>query len=158
LLGEGMSSRLFQEVREKRGLAYSVFSSSSSFSDGGLFSIYAGTSGAMVPDLTSVICDELTGVSATLSESEVARAKTQMRAGILMSMESTSARCAQAARHTLVYGAPEPLEVTLARIEAITPADVARVAQGVFRSPPTVAGVGVLSGLPAQDVLAGKLS
>ena len=158
LLGEGMSSRLFQEVREKRGLAYSVFSSATSFADCGLFSIYAGTSDDLVPQLSDVICTELRKLSDGLSEAEVERAKVQLRAGILMSMESTSARCTQAARQSLVYGAPQPVDEILEDIAAVDVANVQAIAARIFGSSPAVAGVGHLGGLPHAQEFAARLS
>ena len=158
LLGEGMSSRLFQEVREKRGLAYSVFSAATSFTDCGLFSIYAGTSDSLVPELSDVICAELRKAADGLTEAEVNRAKVQLRAGILMSLESTSARCTQAARQTLVYGAPQPVEEILEEIAAVDAASVRTIAQRIFGSAPSVAGVGHLGGLPEAGEIADRLS
>src|SRR6185312_6809799 len=87
LLGEGMSSRLFQEIREKRGLAYAVFSSTQSFSDCGLVQIYMGTGAGDVPQLIPVLCDEIKKMGDGVSADEVKRARAQTKAGLLMSLE-----------------------------------------------------------------------
>jgi len=92
LLGGGMSSRLFQEVREKRGLAYSVFSYASSYVDGGLFSVYAGTGEKDVAEMMPLIAAEMLDTTHRVDEAEVARARAQLKAGLLMSMESPSSR------------------------------------------------------------------
>ncbi|MBC7908258.1 MAG: insulinase family protein, partial [Rhodospirillaceae bacterium] len=90
LLGGGMSSRLFQEVREKRGLVYSIYSFTSSYNDGGLFGIYAGTGEDEVTELVPVMCEEVVKVTAGVSPDELQRARAQLKASILMSLESTS--------------------------------------------------------------------
>ena len=88
-LGGGMSSRLFQEIREKRGLAYSIYSFSHSYSDGGLFGVYAGSGEAEVAELMPVLCDEIVKLSEGLEHVELARARAQLKAGLLMSLEGT---------------------------------------------------------------------
>ncbi|HXU58326.1 MAG TPA: pitrilysin family protein, partial [Verrucomicrobiae bacterium] len=92
LLGGGMSSRLFQEVREKRGLVYSIHTFSSSYSDAGLFGIYAGTGENEVAELMPLVCDELVKLADILEDEELVRARAQLRAGLLMSRESTGSR------------------------------------------------------------------
>jgi tetratricopeptide (TPR) repeat protein len=98
LLGGGMSSRLFQEVREKRGLVYSIYSFSSPFLDGGLFGIYAGTGESEAEELMPVTLAELVKVQTEVTETELARARAQVKASLLMSLESTGSRCEQLAR------------------------------------------------------------
>lgn len=121
LFGGGMSSRLFQEARENRGLCYAVYSSSWGLRDGGVFSIHAATGKSMVGDLTKVIVEELDKcASGDLSEREVARAKAQLRAGLLMSLESSSARAEQMARQLLSLGRLVEVDELLARIDAVT--------------------------------------
>ena len=92
LFGEGLSSRLFQEVRESRFLSYSVFSSASACDDSGLFTIYAGTGPDQTEELVSVLCDEIKKMTAYASDEEVRRAKAQLKAGLLMGLESPSSR------------------------------------------------------------------
>jgi len=147
LLGGGMSSRLFQEVREKRGLVYSIYSFASSYTDGGLFGIYAGTGENEVAELIPVVCEVLTSVPDTMDPTEVNRARAQLKAGILMARESTGSRCEQLAQQLLVYGKPIPPEEIVARIDAVGPEDVARVARRIHASAPTLAAIGPLGRL-----------
>jgi predicted Zn-dependent peptidase len=119
VLGGGMSSRLFQEVREKRGLAYSVFAFSSSYVDGGLFGIYAGAGENHVGELVPVICDEIVKIADSVDEDEIDRARAQLKASLLMSLESPSARCEQIARQMLVYGRPIPAAEIIEKIDAV---------------------------------------
>ena len=126
LLGGGMSSRLFQEIREKRGLCYSIFAQAGAYADTGMMTLYAGTSaddiGAFLAELT---VDELRRVSSDLSEREVERARAQMKAGLLMGLESPSARAERLARLVAIWDRVPPLDETVARIEAVNRARVA---------------------------------
>lgn len=148
-LGGGMSSRLFQEVRENRGLCYSVFSFSGLHKDSGVFGIYAGTGEADVPELVKVIAHELQDLAAGIGEAELARAKAQMRASLLMSQESCSAVAEDMARQWLCFGEYlTPTEIA-AKYAAVTADDIARVGQRLLREPkPTVAAIGPAKGLP----------
>ena len=103
-LGGGMSSRLFQEVREKRGLCYSIYTFHAPYTDTGFFGLYTGTDPADAPEMMEVIVDVINDAVETLTEAEVARAKAQMKAGLLMALESCSSRAEQLARHVLAYG------------------------------------------------------
>ena len=151
LFGGGMSSRLFQEVREKRGLVYSIHSFSSSFTDSGLFGIYAGTGESEAAEMMPVICDEIAKLADSLDEAEVARSAAQLKAGILMSRESTSARCEHLANQLLLFGRPlTPAEI-VAKVNAVGPTDVERVARQVFGSVPTLVSLGPVSRVPAYD-------
>ncbi len=153
LLGEGMSSRLFQEIREKRGLAYSVFSSTQSFSDSGLFSIYLGTGHDDVPKLVPVLLDEIKKITEAVSEDEVKRARAQIKSGLLMSLESPSSRCAQSARQIMVYGRPLTTAEILAKVEDVNAAGIARVAQRIFSGTPTLAALGEQKSLDGLNAL-----
>ncbi len=157
LLGGGMSSRLFQEVREKRGLVYSIYSFTASYSECGLFGIYAGTGEDEIEELVPVMCDEIVGVTAGVADAEVERARAQLKASILMSLESTSSRCELLARQVVIYGRPMPVTEVVDRVVAVTPADVARVARRLFATKPTVAVLGPLSRAPAYDDIVGRL-
>ncbi len=142
LFGGGMSSRLFQEVRERRGLAYSVYSFVSAYRDGGLFGIYAGTGEGEAAELVPVICDELGKLATDVREEEVTRARTQLKASILMGRESTGTRCEQMAQHILVYGRTLPVEEIVAKIEAVDLDAVRRLAQRLASGHPTLASLG----------------
>src|SRR5438045_9177887 len=117
--GGGMSSRLFQEVREKRGLVYSIHSFAHGYRDGGLFGIYAGTGEEEASELVPVLCDETLRLTDGFAPVELARAKAQMKAGLLMSLESTAARCEQMAQHMLIHGTPFAPAGRVRRIEAV---------------------------------------
>jgi predicted Zn-dependent peptidase len=126
LLGGGMSSRLFQEVRENRGLAYTVTSFATSYRDGGLFTIYSGADGENLDELVAVIAGEVRKTAAEVGDGEIARARQQMRAGLLMSLESSSARAEQLARQVLIYGRHLSTEEIIAGVDAVGQAEVGR--------------------------------
>ena len=140
--GGGMSSRLFQEVREKRGLAYSIYSFHWAYSDAGLFGFYAGAAPKDAGELMAAALDCLSEAAEGLTEDEIRRAKAQLKVSTLTALESPGARAQQLARQTFVYGRPLSLEDMLARIDAITVADVRRAGAAMLASPPTVAAIG----------------
>ncbi|MEK9671874.1 MAG: pitrilysin family protein [Rhodospirillaceae bacterium] len=157
LLGGGMSSRLFQEVREKYGLVYSIYTYHSSYSDGGMFGLYAGTGPSEVKDMMPIIADELNKVRLDVTEEEVARARAQLKASILMSLESTTSRCEQLARQMLIYGGTKTTEEIVEKIDAVTPYDVMRAATRLFSSPPTLSAIGPLKHMETAAVFAARL-
>jgi predicted Zn-dependent peptidase len=140
--GGGMSSRLFQEVREKRGLAYSIYAFHWAYSDSGLFGFYAGAAAKDAGELVAAALDCLSEAAERLDEDEIRRAKAQMKVSTLSALESPSARAHQLARQTFIYGHPLSLEDMLARIDAIDVAAVRRAGAAMLRSPPTVATIG----------------
>lgn len=158
LLGEGMSSRLFQEIREKRGLAYTVYSASQSFSDSGLFSIYMGTGRDDVPKLIPVLCDEIRKVHEGVSQDEVKRARAQTKSGLLMSLESPSSRCVQRARQIMIYGRPLSTEEIIEKVEAVDASGIARTAARIFAGAPTLAAMGELKTLDDLEAIRGRLN
>ena len=158
LFGGGMSSRLFQEVREKRGLAYSIYSFLSCFSDGGMFGVYAGTGEREAEQLMPLICDEFEKVCGDVSEDEVTRARTQLKAGMMMALESTSSRCEQLARQMAVFGRPIPLTETIAKIDAVDATSVRRVAARLYAGPPTLTSLGPAGDLMSVESLTPRLN
>ena len=159
LLGGGMSSRLFQEVREKRGLAYSVFSFASSYVDGGLFGIYAGAAPEDAAELAEVVCDETRKLCDGVSDEEVARARAQLKSGLLMSLESSFARCETLARQMLIYGRPKTIEEMVAEIDSVDGAAVRGcMARLLDATAPTVTALGPLGSLPEYPAVAGRLN
>lgn len=142
LLGGGMSSRLFQEVREKRGLVYTIYSFKSAFQDSGLFSIYAGTGEHQVDELLPTIKNILRDFPDTLEDKEIERSKAQLKAGTLMSLESTSARCEKLAQHLMIYNRPIPPEEVIEKVNAVTREDIIRVASQLVVTPATFAALG----------------
>jgi len=144
LFGGGMSSRLFQEVRERRGLCYAIYSSCWALADTGLFGIHAATGPEMMSKLIEVVGDELIGAAAEKpADAELARAKAQLKAGLLMGLESSSARAEQMARQLLLFDRlMEPPEL-IERIDAVTAEAVRELAANlVSASPPSVTVVG----------------
>jgi predicted Zn-dependent peptidase len=159
VLGGGMSSRLFQEVRENRGLAYSVFSFSTSYRDGGLFTIYAGTGAELLDRLVPVIGEELHKAALSVSEEELARAQAQLKVGLLMSLESSSARIEQLGRQMLIHGRPLPIEEVIAAVDAVDCAAVRSVAGRLLRSgPPSIAAIGPIGKLENYQRMAARFS
>jgi predicted Zn-dependent peptidase len=135
VLGGGMSSRLFQHIREQRGLAYSVYSAINAFYDTGCFGIYAGTAAANVRVVLDLILKELAAMKAKpLGEEELARAKEYLKGSMLLALESTSNRMAGLARHELYFGRSIPVEEIAAGIDAVNSADVQSVARELFLS------------------------
>jgi predicted Zn-dependent peptidase len=122
--GGGMSSRLFQEVRERRGLCYSIFAQTGAYADTGTTTIYAGTSGAQIGELATITMDELKRSAEDMTPAEVARARAQMKAGLLMGLESPASRAERLARLVAIWDRVPPLEETVARIDAVTTGDV----------------------------------
>jgi predicted Zn-dependent peptidase len=158
VLGGGMSSRLFQEIREKRGLVYSIYSFASSYREGGLFGVYAGTGTEELPTLIPVLCDELLSVANGISQAELDRARAQLRAGTLMARESTSARVETLAQGLLIKGRPVPVAEILAELDAVTVEDIRRVAANTLRHKPTVVSVGPSGAYDSYQAVASHLS
>lgn len=158
LYGGGMSSRLFQEVREKRGLAYSIYSFSSAYQDDGLFGVYAGTGPHEIGEVMPVVIDQLHDVAENLDPDELIRARTQLKASLLMSRESTSARCEQTANYMLVHGRPPDIEEIVAKVEAVDAAAIRRVVGRLTAETPTLAAVGPTGALESYDAVRARLS
>ena len=158
LFGGGMSSRLFQEVREKRGLVYSVYSFASAYSDSGLFGIYAGTGEEEAEQLVPVICDEIRRLPDTLTDAEIARAKAQLKASTVMALENTSSRVEQLANQILMLGRPVPVEEQIARIDALTASDLSSLARRIFDGTVTLTALGPLSNLASYESIAERLA
>jgi len=142
VLGGGMSSRLFQEIREKRGLVYSIYSFAASYADGGLFGIFAGCGEDDVVELVPVMSDQILGMTEAVSDLEIKRAKAQLKASILMGLESTSSRCEILARQIAIHGRPIPVAEMVEKVESITAANVIRTARRLFATIPTVTALG----------------
>ncbi len=159
VLGGGMSSRLFQEVREQRGLCYAIYAFHAPYSDTGMFGLYAGTDAADLPELMRVVVGEINAAAETVNETEVARAKAQMKAGLLMALESSSARAEQLARQMFAWGRPIPLDELVGRIEAVT-VESARAAGHalIARGRPAIAALGPGPGLESAATIADSLA
>ena len=157
LLGGGMSSRLFQEVREKRGLVYSIYTFAAPYSDGGLFGIYAGTGPDQLKELIPVVCEEIRKTPSTLDKAEIDRARAQLKAGILMARESSSSRCEQLAQQMLIYGRPVPTDEIIAKVEAVDSAAITRVARRIAATPLTLTTLGPADGLEPYAAITARL-
>lgn len=158
VLGGGMSSRLFQEIREKHGLCYAIYSFHWAFSDTGLFGLHAATSHDDLGALMPMIADELVAASQTITDAEVARSRAQIRAGLMMAMESPAARAGQIARQILVHGRVLSPDEISGKIEAVTAADIRRVAHETFvGTTPTLTAIGPVDGIMSASDLAGRL-
>jgi len=142
-LGGGMSSRLFQEVREKRGLAYSVYSFASQHAETGLWGVYVGCLPAKADEVLAICQDEIAkAVTSGLTDAELERGKGQLRGSIVLGLEDPSSRMSRLGKAELVYPRLEPVEEILASIEAVTHDDVRRVAAEVIDLPKALAVVG----------------
>ncbi len=153
-LGGGMSSRLFQEIRENRGLCYTIFAQAGAYADTGMMTVYAGTSGEQVEELANITIDEMKRAATDMSPAEVARARAQMKAGLLMGLESPSNRAERLARLLQIWDRIPPLEETIAQIDAVTTGDVRDFAEGmVATSPAALALYGPVETAPALEAL-----
>ncbi|MFZ0847470.1 MAG: pitrilysin family protein [Pseudolabrys sp.] len=158
VLGGGMSSRLFQEVREKRGLCYTIQAFHMPYADTGMFGLYAGTDEKDAPELMRVVIDQITTATETINEAEIARSKAQMKAGLLMALESSEARLSQLARQMLAYGRPVPLNEIVAKVEAVTVESARAAGRALIRrSRPAIAALGPGNGLESTAAIAESL-
>ncbi|MDC7786393.1 pitrilysin family protein [Rhodoplanes sp. TEM] len=158
VLGGGMSSRLFQEVRETRGLCYSIYCFHSPYADTGLFGLYAGTDAADAKELMRVVVDEMEAAAHGLTEAEVARAKAQMKSGLLMALESSGARAEQLARQMIIHDRVMPVEEIVARVDAVTVESARAAGRALLaRSRPAVAALGP-GGLESAAAIAESLA
>ena len=158
ILGGGMSSRLFQEVREKRGLVYSIFCHHAAYQDDGQFVVYAGTGPDDIPKMIPVLCDEIKKIVSTVTEEELKRAKAQVRSGLLMAQESMMSRANQVAKTLIHFDQVLDLRDKLRRIEAVTVNDVQAIAQLIFSTRPTLAALGPLEKLEYFDQIKKRLA
>ena len=158
ILGGGMSSRLFQEVREHRGLCYSVYAFHWGFSDTGIFGIHAATGSDDIPQLVPVIIDELRKSSETIHQQEIDRARAQIRAQLLMGQESPSARAGQIARQMILYGRPIPNPEMMERLAGITTERLTDLAGRLFfDTMPTLSAVGPIEKLAPMSEISATL-
>jgi predicted Zn-dependent peptidase len=132
VLGGSMSSRLFQNVREKRGLAYAVFSGLAAYRDAGSLTIYAGCANHAVGEVIDVVVDEVRGIKVALPDAELRRAKDHLKGSLMLSLESTSSRMSNLARQEIYFDRQFSLDETLEGIERVTSDDVQRVAEDLF--------------------------
>jgi predicted Zn-dependent peptidase len=157
LLGGGMSSRLFQEIREKRGLCYEIYSFHQPFSDTGTFAVYGGTGEKDLAEFMPVMLDCMREAAERPTEAEVARAKAQIKVSLMTALESSARRAEQMARHVLAFDRVLPREEIAAAIDAITIDDVRRVAGAMLASRPTITAIGPVRKVMPPDEIARRL-
>ncbi len=158
LLGGGMTSRLFQEVRERRGLCYTIYASITPGLDNGMLSLYAGTSEDKIDELAQVTIAEMKRAVDDISEAELARAQVQMKAGMLMGLESPSARAERMARAIAIWDEVPPLSQAVAKIEAVNVAGLREYAASVAQSGAmAMALYGPVASAPSLDDLHNSL-
>ena len=154
ILGGGMSSRLFQEVREKRGLCYSVYAFHWGFSDTGVFGIHAATGKDDIASLLPVLLGELQKAGDRVLPQELNRARAQYKAGLMMSSESAASRASQIARQIMLFGRPITTQELMDRLAGITVERLADLSNRLFSARPTIAAVGPIGTLaPFEDIL-----
>jgi predicted Zn-dependent peptidase len=142
ILGGGMSSRLFQEVREKRGLVYSIYSFSSSYRRNGVFGVYSATTCDKLAELSDVLSNELLSMKNNISEKEFNRTKAQFKANLLMARENNSVSCEQIANQTMIFGRPLDHAEMLEKLDAVTIDDVKNLTDEILASRASVVTVG----------------
>jgi len=157
-MGGGMSSRLFQEVREKRGLVYSIYSFVHAYRDTGLFGIYAGTGEREVAELVPVLCDEMRRIAQGFDAEELQRARAQIKSSVLMSLESTTGRAEQHATQMLMLGRPFDADEIARRIEAVDGEAMIRAARRLAAGPLTLTALGPIERLEDYGRIAGRLA
>jgi predicted Zn-dependent peptidase len=143
VLGGGMSSRLFQQIREKRGLAYSVYSYTSEYADSGIFAVYAGCAPGKVDEVLTLTRDELAAVAARgVSDAEVARGKGMLKGALVLGLEDTGSRMSRLGKGELLYADMLSVDDLLSRIDGVTPEDVRAVAGDILVNPVSLAVIG----------------
>lgn len=156
-VGGGMSSRLFQEVREVRGLAYSIHSFHWGYSDAGLFGFYAASGRKDLCELIPVALDCLAEAAQSLSETEIRRAKAQMKVSLLAALESPASRCEQIARQLMAFDRILSREEIIVQIDDLDIARIRRAGARALKTPPTIAAIGPVTKVPAPDRIAERL-
>jgi predicted Zn-dependent peptidase len=158
IVGGSAASRLFQKVREKRGLVYTINSAHAGFSDAGIFQIYAGTDPKRLRELIPVVCEELRDVTKNVTRGELARAKAQLRADLLMGKESVMRRAEVLGHQILAHGKPIPTEQILKKLMAVTQSDVQAMAAIIFAQKPILTALGPLDELEDYKKIAARLA
>jgi predicted Zn-dependent peptidase len=154
-LGGGMASRLFQEAREKRGLCYTIFAQTAAWSETGMMTVYAGTGANEIGGLIDLTADELARAARDLTDAEIARARTQTKAGLVMGLESPASRAERMAAMLSIWGEVPPIEESIAKIDAVTVERARSALASMLRSSPSLALYGpVASARPISDMAA----
>ena len=157
VLGGGMSSRLFQEVREKRGLCYSIYAFTNNFQDTGFTGIYAGTGEKEAGELSAVIAGEMEAMTAGITDAEMARAKAQLKSGLLMGLERPGTRAEQIAGQIFTLGRVQSAAEIVAQIDAVDNAALTQYAARIM-SQPSIAAIGPVKKLERHDIFAARFA
>ncbi len=157
VMGGGMSSRLFQEAREKRGLCYTIMAQPGAFEDSGMLTIYAGTGGDQVRELIGVTVDELKRLSDDLTIEEVERAKAQMKASLMMGLESSSQRTERLARMIAIWDRVPTLDETIEKIDAVSLESTKQFGAEIVQQEPAVALYGPVESAMDHQAVARQL-
>lgn len=158
ILGGGMSSRLFQEVREKHGLCYSVYAFHWGFSDTGIFGVHAATGKSDIEELVPLLLGELQKAGQSIGQDELDRARAQYRAGLMMARENPASRASQIARQLLLYGRPIDVDELMDRLSNLTVDRLTDLSQRLFTSKPTLAAIGPVGTLAPFETIQDALS
>jgi predicted Zn-dependent peptidase len=155
ILGGGMSSRLFQKIREERGLAYSVYAFADGYDEGGLLGAYVNAEAKHIPEAAKIIRGEMEATAKSMTDAEVSRSKALLRSSLLMGLESPANRIEAAAGQMFVYGAPMDVDEILRRIEAVTIAGMQRCAHRALDGPCAISIVGPCKAADVEAVFTG---
>tara|TARA_Y100000590_G_scaffold468410_1_gene651090 strand:- start:3594 stop:4853 length:1260 start_codon:yes stop_codon:yes gene_type:complete len=158
IMGAGMSSRLFQEIREKRGLVYSIYSSARSFYDAGIFQVVAGTGKNEIAELLPVLCDELVNAPKNLTEKEIEKSKTQLKTATLLSSESPMSNAAISVHQLFTHGKLIDVKDIIEKINNVTKTSIEKIANKVLSTEPTVASIGPIQKLEDLDKIRNRLN
>ncbi|MFC5584056.1 M16 family metallopeptidase [Nitratireductor kimnyeongensis] len=158
ILGGGMSSRLFQEVREKHGLCYSVYAFHWGFSDTGIFGVHAATGKDDIEELVPLLLGELQKAGQSIGQDELDRARAQYRAGLMMARENPASRASQIARQLLLYGRPIDVDELMDRLSNLTVDRLTDLSQRLFTTKPTLAAIGPVGSLAPFESIQDALS
>jgi predicted Zn-dependent peptidase len=152
-MGGGMSSRLFQKIREERGLCYTIYAQNAAYDDTGQITIYAGTSAEEIGELTQLTIDEMKRAAGDMTEPEVLRAKAQLKAGLLMGLESPTARAERNARLLSIWGRVPDLDEAVAKVEAVTTAGIRAYGGALLLQKTALALYGPVAGAPGVEAI-----
>ena len=152
-MGGGMSSRLFQKIREERGLCYTIYAQNAAYDDTGQITIYAGTSAEEIGELTQLTIDEMKRAAGDMTEPEVLRAKAQLKAGLLTGLESPTARAERNARLLSIWGRVPDLDEAVAKVEAVTTAGIRAYGGALLLQKTALALYGPVAGAPGVEAI-----
>jgi len=158
ILGEGMSSKLFQEIREKRGLVYSISSFAFPFTDTGVFGVYCGTGENQIQELIPALCEELNNSPNSILEEEINKGKAQLKAGLLMSRERANNRCRKAAYQLLYHNRIIESDEIIKKIDSVTKETIQRIAKNTINTAMTVASIGPIKKLEMLDKIQNRFN